>query len=318
MRTMGSLFSGIGGWEFAARGVMEPLWAVELEPKVAEAYEANHGDHVIISDLRKVDPRRLAPVDVLVASPPRPDFSKALKDTSKPRDPEIAKLGLDIVRYVKVLQPECVCVENAPEYLDSDVGGELMDRLRILGYAVQGARLRASDYGCPQIRERTIIRAVRHPLPGVEIGNTVPSLPEKTFLSWDAALEDLLPELDRAELAGWQADNIKHVPPTSYPVFVSGGSPPAFKNETGHRRVWTSHGMPCPTVARAKSSSGAKIMLGKNDVRQVSIDAFAALSGFLDPGVLVLPKGSRTDSINLLGNTIPLQLAAAALHGMMG
>lgn len=303
--SIGSLFSGIGGWEFAAPWAT-PAWAVEKEVSVARAYQRNHGVSPFVADLRTVSTSALSPVDVLVASPPCPDYSDALREDAKPRDPEIAKLGLDVLRFVQALRPRFVAVENGRHYLKSEVGQAVVAGLRALGYAVEAAVLDASDWGCPQKRNRTIIRAGRN-------GRTPWPLPVVQRQSWWEAIGDRAAELPSKPLAPWQARNLALVPAPSFPVLVSGGNPPAWQDGSGGRRVWTLADEPAPTIARSKASSGTRVMLSPTDVRGLDLSALAALSGF-EPGRLWLPEG-RTEAINLLGNTIPPPLAAAALQG---
>ena len=307
MLTMGSLFSGIGGWEFAARARARatPLWGVELDPVVARYYELNHGNHVHVADLRMLDVSTLAPVDILVASPPCPDFSVSLKSTAKPRDPSIALLGLEVLRYVDATTPSYVAVENAPAYMDSVPGCAIIQGLRDRGFTVMAEVLNAADYGCPQRRRRTIIRATKR----AEL-----VLPAQQSMSWWGALSSEAESLEASQLAPWQESNFVHVPPPSYPVFISGGNPPVWRNASGFRRVWTLAQDPAPTISRSKDSSGSKVVLKEGDIRKLDIPSFARLSGF-DPSLyeLKLPEG-KTAALNMLGNCIPPPLAAAALH----
>ena len=299
METMGSLFSGVGGWEFAARGYLRPVWALEFIPEIAHVYAQNHGHEPIIANIRDVDAMGLEPVDVLVASPPCPAFSKARK-TSSTRSADAAA-GLEILRFVEDLRPTRVVIENAPAYLGSDVAEELIETLRDFGFNVDARVLDAADYGCPQRRKRTIIRADMRGAPRPPL-----KLPEA---SWLDAIADLTPDLPEASLANWQRENIERVPPKSYPVFVVGGNPPEFANADGYRRVWVSATEPAPTLAKSASSGGTKIMLSATDVRQFTVAAAARLSGM--PDDIVLP--GRSAALNILGNTIPPPLAAAAL-----
>lgn len=300
---MGSLFSGIGGWEIASRGTLTPLWAVEFVPEVAYQYKRNHGHAPIVDDIYKVDEKLLAPVDVLVASPPCPGFSKARKATSVKFVDELA--GLEIPRFVRHLQPKYVAIENAPRFLTEPVATKIIGALGRMGYNVEASVRDAADYGCPQRRERTIIRASREDLSDV---------PLQDAMSWWDAVQDL--ELPASKLADWQAYNLNKLPPPPgvYPVLVPGGNPPSFKAEAGEgRKVWVERYKVAPTIARAKSSGGTRIVMAPGDVRTLTVEAFARLSGM--PSDLELP--GRSQALDILGNTIPPQLAAAALYDVL-
>lgn len=300
---MGSLFSGIGGWEFAARGKLLPLWAVEFDAGVAFEYARNHEHAPIVEDIYQVDEKLLAPVDVLVASPPCPGYSAARKETStKFVDREA---GLEILRFVRHLKPEYVAIENAPAFFTSAVAAQLVAGLHDLDYRVEASVRDAADYGCPQRRKRTVIRASRTALSDV---------PMQDAASWWEAVEHL--DLPKGELADWQERNFKLLPPPAgaYPVLVPGGNPPSFKAEGGEgRKVWVERHKVAPTIARAKSSGGTRVVLSKGDVRTLTVEAFARLSGM--PVDIKLP--GRSQALNILGNTIPPQLAAAALYDVL-
>ncbi|MBU1767893.1 MAG: DNA cytosine methyltransferase [Candidatus Omnitrophica bacterium] len=303
LQRMGSLFSGIGGWEFAARGWLQPLWAVEFAPEVAMEYARNHGHAPLVENIYKVDEKLLAPVDVLVASPPCPGFSMARKATSVKFADELA--GLEIPRFVKHLKPWYVAIENAPKFMLMDVCRKIIEALKGMGYEVEASVRDAADYGTPQRRKRTIIRASKRPLSRV---------PLQEGRSWWDAVQDL--ELPASKLVAWQSSNLDLLPPPpeAYPVLIPGGNPPSFKASEGQgRKVWVEHWKPAPTIARAQSSGGTRVALRRGDVRGLTVEAFARLSGM--PSDILLPGRSR--ALNILGNTIPPQLAVAALYDVL-
>lgn len=318
MIRVGSLFSGIGGWEFALRGKAESVFAVEYSFPVAQSFYANHRHKPIVSDIRAVDEKQWAPdsLDLLVASPPCPAYSKARKTTSERRaDPDA---GLEVLRFVDHLKPEAVAIENAPAYLASDVGQELIASLKGFGYKVWSGVLDAASYGTPQRRRRTIIRATR-------VHHTLVNPAEHPMLPWDMALAPFLHKAPSLELAPWQAREIAKRPPARYPALVVGGNPPEYSSSEG-RRIWVPPGEPSPTLARASSVSGTRIMLerfshqtplNKHNSVGLTVEMAAVLSGF-GPFLkdLDLPA-SRSAALNILGNVIPPPLARAALEGLL-
>lgn len=309
---VGSLFSGIGGWEFALGRNAVPSFAVEMDPDVAAAFAINHGIMPHVDDLRNVDARRLPGIDLLVASPPCPATSKARKASSLRWADSLA--GLEILRFVRALQPWAVAIENSDLYIETAVCAQIVKELREERYNVEATVLDAADYGTPQRRHRTIIRAVDRTV-------ALPPLPpERRGRSWSAALVDILPVLpvDPGGLVPWQRRNIDAIPPTRYPVLVTGGNPPEYANEDGYRRVWVDRDEPAPTLSKHQAIGGTRIMLSPTDIRKVTVAAFAVLSGFdkqVRENTLDLPEG-RSRALDILGNMIPPPLAAAALKGL--
>lgn len=146
------LFCGAGGFStgFLEAG-FEVAFAVDNWPKVEETYRANHpGTDFLLEDVTDLDPTDLPHVDVVIGSPPCPEFSVA----NKKRDPVKGMvLVREFERVVEALAPRYFVMENVPpveRYLSSSV----YPRVRVLN---------AADFGVPQIRRRCF--AGRFPLP---------------------------------------------------------------------------------------------------------------------------------------------------------
>ena len=127
MKTIATIFSGCGGVELGAiaAGLM-PIWGVDNDPKVAEIYRQNIGDHIICDNADAVNVAKLERPDILWASPPCQAYSTAR--TVKKRH-ESQDTGLDIIRYIKVLQPEMFFLENVPGFRKSEVFWEILKAL---------------------------------------------------------------------------------------------------------------------------------------------------------------------------------------------
>ena len=48
---LGDIFSGIGGWELAAGGDWQCVFAAEKEPNASQVWEANHGRAPDVGDI---------------------------------------------------------------------------------------------------------------------------------------------------------------------------------------------------------------------------------------------------------------------------
>ena len=59
LATSGTYFSGGGLLEAGLKGVIDPKVAVEFSEKIAGVYADNHGNHIVVADVRDVDPKKL-------------------------------------------------------------------------------------------------------------------------------------------------------------------------------------------------------------------------------------------------------------------
>lgn len=59
LATSGTYFSGGGLLEAGLKGVIDPKVAVEFSEKIAGVYADNHGNHIVVADVRTLTPRNL-------------------------------------------------------------------------------------------------------------------------------------------------------------------------------------------------------------------------------------------------------------------
>ncbi len=162
--TIIDLFSGAGllSYAFKKEG-FNPIRAVEVSPSAAKTYVTNIGDHITVSDIRKVKPEGRC--DVLAAGPPCQGFSTLGKrDKNDPRN----FLSMQVVRWAAVLRPRIVVIENVAAFLGAPVWGMLSRAFERLGYAVTAGIYNAVDFGVPQLRSRSFTFASRGVMPVVE------------------------------------------------------------------------------------------------------------------------------------------------------
>lgn len=102
-------------------------------------------------------------VDIIVGGPPCQGFSSANRWQKEQDDPR-NKLFFQYLRFVDVLQPKVVLIENVRGLLTRD-NGYAKERIETLlqgmGYSVQMRVLCASNYGVPQNRNRAIIVGIK-------------------------------------------------------------------------------------------------------------------------------------------------------------
>lgn len=111
----GSLFAGIGGLDLAVGRVFGSATAWQLDLTGHEV-RRRHWPRArqVVADIRRVDPSTLAPVDVLGGFPCQ-DLSVAGKGEGL--DGEKSGLYRELVRFVRVLEPQHVVIENVPRLL---------------------------------------------------------------------------------------------------------------------------------------------------------------------------------------------------------
>ena len=135
---------------------------LENDPWACATLRANRHWKVVEADIRMVDGRQFAGVDLLDAGVPCPPFSVAGKQLGEDDERDLFP---DLLRLVDEAQPRAVMAENVRGLLDPrfrEYRARVEDRLRELGYVVVGWRLlQASDFGVPQLRPRVVMVAFR-------------------------------------------------------------------------------------------------------------------------------------------------------------
>lgn len=102
-------------------------------------------------------------VDVIIGGPPCQGFSTANRWQKEVEDPR-NKLFYEFIRFVKLLKPKILMIENVRGILTRDNGYAKKRISSILGeegYLLSMSVLDASDYGVPQNRKRAIIIGIR-------------------------------------------------------------------------------------------------------------------------------------------------------------
>jgi DNA (cytosine-5)-methyltransferase 1 len=154
--TVGSLFSGIGGFDLGLeRAGMSVLWQCEQDPFCQRVLAGHFPGRPCYPDVRRLRGPDLAPVDVLCGGFPCQPVSHnghgRVQADERWLWPEFARL-------VRVLRPRYVLVENVAALVGRGLGDVLTD-LAALGYDAEWDCLRASDAGAPHRRERLYLVA---------------------------------------------------------------------------------------------------------------------------------------------------------------
>jgi DNA (cytosine-5)-methyltransferase 1 len=181
------LFSGAGGmsYGFNAHPSFTVVGAADAQigkPSTARGnlgcnvtYAANLGIQPVEADLSAADPAEIcramnlpdsSPV-ILCACPPCTGFSRTLAHNHLQDDARNSLVGR-VSKYVEILRPQIVLMENARELVMgrfSDHLRGLRDDLENLGYEVMAKTHFLNEFGLPQKRERALVIAVQRPLP---------------------------------------------------------------------------------------------------------------------------------------------------------
>ena len=170
MSTVGGLFSGIGGIEtgFEKAG-FKILWSNENDPYSVRSFQHNYKHKLYPDNIRKLNFKKIKPVDVLVGGFPCQAFSVAGYRKGF-RDPR-GNLFFEICRAITELpkMPKAIMLENVKNIRGHDNGKTarvITKSLRELGYSVFWNLFNTSIHtDIPQNRERVWIYAYKGILP---------------------------------------------------------------------------------------------------------------------------------------------------------
>lgn len=170
------LFCGCGGISLGFKLAGYTVsGGIDIDPDSIKTFQRNfpkskavcknlleYDDEKIISDFGNQK------IDVLVGGPPCQGFSSANRWQKEKQDPR-NKLFFEYLRFVELIKPKVVVIENVRGILTRD-NGYAKDRIENLlidlGYRVNCKVLDASDYGVPQKRLRAFFVALRNDYEG--------------------------------------------------------------------------------------------------------------------------------------------------------
>lgn len=156
-----SLFSGIGGIDLAFQQAgFEIIWANEIDKYASDTYKCNFDEsHLVVGNIKKIDPKTIPDFDVLVAGFPCQSFSTAGKQ--KGFEDSRGNLFFEVVRVVEEKMPRVVFIENVENLINHDDGKSFLvvyNALAPLGYTFKYQVLEPYEYGnIPQRRSRVFI-----------------------------------------------------------------------------------------------------------------------------------------------------------------
>jgi DNA (cytosine-5)-methyltransferase 1 len=308
-----TLFSGGGLVEVGLEGLIDPVFAVEFDPKIAAVYEAAHGPHVEVEDVRTVTLPRAGSVDYLHASPVCKSFSVAKREVGE-RDLDI-ETARATARAIRRLRPRVFTLENVSGYKGSVALGLIEDALRDEGYTFDARVYDAADYGAATHRDRLLLRAVREgALPPVPF----PTHPKGRQADWYAAVSDLVDAMPDVEMPkakkreeDWLTPRLRasqiNVSRLDRPLLVLGGS-------MGKGSVpYAYAGGPAPTL-KATYREVHRIFLPDGRIKRLTPRGMARITGL--PDDYPLPKDPNL-AVTVIGNGVPPALSRAVFGPLL-
>jgi len=166
------LFCGCGGLSLGLQQAgFSVVAAIDLDPLATETYAKNHPDTKLFrGDIKKMKPTKImkelglrpGELDLLAGCPPCQGFStlRTYNGGRVVEDP-LNDLVFDFLRFVRVLKPRAIMMENVPGLYDDPRLKTFGEALRKLKYDFSAAVLNAEDFGVPQRRRRMILLASR-------------------------------------------------------------------------------------------------------------------------------------------------------------
>ena len=169
--TVVDLFCGAGGasYGFQSAGFNVVLGIDHLIPALKTFQENHKNASTILGDIKDITPKIIedllgdTQVKVLIGGVPCQGFS--LNNRKRREDDPRNQLFYEFVRFIKILKPEMIMLENVSG-MKSMKNGEVVETIKAeiieagkeIGkdYNVEYRMLNAADYGVPQLRNRLI------------------------------------------------------------------------------------------------------------------------------------------------------------------
>lgn len=291
------LFSGIGGFRFAAEQVFSKynlpsncVFSSDIDSYAREAYKANFGEYPF-GDIKQINEYDVPDHDILFAGFPCQPFS--IIGNGKGFDDTRGTLFFDIARVLAAKKPKAFVLENVKQLIGHNKGKTLKKILKVLredlGYTVYFKTLNALDYGLPQKRERVIIVGFYKPM--------VFQFPQKlkNYIPLSEILEDNVDQKHFASNDIRKKRKKDHTPSVSPSIW--------HENKSGHISSY-----PYSCALRAGASYNYLLVNGE---RRLTPREMLRLQGFPDSFKIVV---SDAQTRKQAGNAVPVNIISAVLE----
>ena len=207
MMRVGSLFSGIGGFDLGLeRAGMEIIWQVEIDPFCNKVLAKHWPSVKRFLDVKTVGSKDLEPVDLICGGFPCQDISVA----GFQEGIEACRSGLwsEFTRIIGDLRPKYAIVENVANLLNGGGGkwfGRILTDMAALRYDVQWHCIPASYVGACHRRDRVWIIAypIGSNVEGMDVQKSLCSYPQESCgREFTRAINETLSADDYARMRG--------------------------------------------------------------------------------------------------------------------
>jgi DNA (cytosine-5)-methyltransferase 1 len=160
--TLGSLFSGIGGFELGfqnASDLFKVKWQIENDPFCTSILERRFSKAKRYSDIKKVNVDEIERTDIICAGMPCQPYSFAGRRNGSNDSRYLWPETFNIVRGVR---PSWFILENVRGLLTTEKGqifSKILSDLASIGYNAEWEVLSARAFGAPHKRDRIFIVA---------------------------------------------------------------------------------------------------------------------------------------------------------------
>jgi DNA (cytosine-5)-methyltransferase 1 len=267
---------------------------------------------------------RFAGLDLAVGGPPCQGHSD-LNNHTRRRDPR-NQLYLRMARFVEVVRPRLVMIENVPGVAHDRTGvvAETIDVLRNAGYSVSAGVVHATDVGAAQARRRHILLASRdeNVIPDVTLLPFQFGSPARPVLE---AIEDLDLEPDKGVFgtssrhANVNQERIRYLFENNLYELPDEQRPDChrLKPHSYHAvygRMYPDR--PAPTITAGFGSTGQGRFVHPLQPRTLTPHEAARVQGFPDWFRFDAETRRRTLQ-EMIGNAVPSKLAYAAVASLL-
>lgn len=164
---VGSLFTGIGGFDLAAQWMgWRTEWMSEIDPYACRVLEKHWPNVPNLGDITTIDFHHVSPIDVLVGGFPCQDISNAGKQAGITGTQ--SGLWTYFAEAIRIIRPRYIVVENVAALLSRGIDTVLGD-LAAAGYNAAWRVCEGTEVGSPQQRPRLFLAAWREWEPVYEL-----------------------------------------------------------------------------------------------------------------------------------------------------
>ena len=311
MFTVASLFTGCGGGDLGLHGdftflnnTYEKLpyklvYANEIDPKIADIFNANFNIKCDIRDIRNVLDFEIPNHDILVGGFPCQSFSIVAQNPKRlGYKNDNGQLFFEMCRILKLKKPMAFIAENV-KGIQSANGGEafplIIGEFQNCGYKVETRVLNAADFGVPQKRQRVFIIGIRD---DIDCVNGI-TFPDATYFETENHFRKSYVPLGRVVFPEYNIDEKYYFSDKA----VQGMLNAKKEMNKGRAQDFTK---PCNTVgahlAKVSINSTDPVLKVNGRFRRFIPREVACIQSFPDSFILT---GSDATQYRALGNAIP-------------